>query len=456
MTIEIKKTPIKFGRANYIAGETEVGYVSSFTVRKIIYQEDTYTEDFPLLFSTEQLSTCLVMNLFLQQKYNGPSGSHFQVKNDVSLKTISSIANSLRVFLQWLDSNGRRWNENCERSNPMPGEWLPTYAFRSHLIREVKAKRLALTTANLYVGHIVQFYCWANEEGKIERLPVKLSKVHLQKKTSSSTSNLLFGFTSSHGSFQVQTHDLRIPKKYRAKTRAFDSDLCPYTNNELYQLINDPSVQNAPNKKIWVQLGYRCGLRAFEVASLNCDDFNAKAASHMHEVIITGKKGKLRKAYIPLDLFEQIRDFKNSAEQLKRRQKWEEIQLDEKAPLFINRSGQRINSASVSNLIYPVRRNLLEQGIRFKRNFHDLRSTFATGIAKHLILKGYDYGFICYKLTALLGHSDFETTKKYINLAKDVSGKPMLSEWEKDIFGNIEALLSASPSEGETPVENSE
>lgn len=445
LSIHIKKLPIRFGHALSMARPDQPESTTGIEIRKITYQKGSSLENFPLLLCAKNIETCLDLNLFLQHKYTGAFNhdidrTHYSLTTDVSLQTISSIANSLRVFLQWLCVNGWHWKDNCNEEIIANTIWLPTYAFRAHLIDEVKADRLALTTANLYIGHIVQFYYWAYLNNKITVRPFNFSKVPLRKGYASSTSDLLFGFTPSQAGHEVLTHDLRIPQKYRAKTKAFDSDLCPYSQEELIQLLSAPSVQSSPNKRLWIQLGFRCGLRAAEVASLNAQDFRRSTSKSFSEVLITGKGGKVRKAYIPFDLVAQINDFKNSHEQLRRKQKWEQRSLNEEEPLFINRSGKRIQSASISNLIHHVRKPLISQGVTFKRSFHDLRSTFATGIAKYMVIQGHDHGLISYKLTTLLGHANFDTSRKYINLAKEITAGPILSGWEKDIFGNLDTL----------------
>jgi integrase len=74
----------------------------------------------------------------------------------------------------------------------------------------------------------------------------------------------------------------------------------------------------------------------------------------------------------------------NSTERQRRLGKWQLEHGDsDAAPLFINRSGRPIVSKSVSNVISKVRAELTDRSL--ERDFHDLRSTFATNLAKFML-----------------------------------------------------------------------
>lgn len=103
------------------------------------------------------------------------------------------------------------------------------------------------------------------------------------------------------------------------------------------------------------------------------------------------------------------------------------------APLFLNRSGKPILAKSVSNIIAKIRAELGET--RFDRDFHDLRSTFATSLASFMLNKNLPIGFIQYKLMRLLGHSNFSTTQKYINFARSEPFDKQMASWVDKLFG---------------------
>ena len=47
----------------------------------------------------------------------------------------------------------------------------------------------------------------------------------------------------------------------------------------------------------------------------------------------------------------------------------------------------------------------------------------------------------------LLGHSNFSTTEKYINLARTVTYDKHMQSWVLDIFGDLEQELSIEATE---------
>ncbi|MEK5768436.1 site-specific integrase, partial [Acinetobacter schindleri] len=83
-------------------------------------------------------------------------------------------------------------------------------------------------------------------------------------------------------------------------------------------------------------------------------------------------------------------------------------------PLFLNNKGERITFKTITNIIYPVKDELKEQGIIFNKTFHDLRATYALNRVMELWNKGIDMEHIRFVVSDELGHVLFETTKKYL------------------------------------------
>ena len=122
--------------------------------------------------------------------------------------------------------------------------------------------------------------------------------------------------------------------------------------------------------------------------------------------------------------------------------KWEvKNGTDSDKPLFINRSGLGISEKSVSNTAIFARKEMARSGCVLERSFHDLRSTYATNLAKYMLDKGLEPGFIEFKLMALLGHSNFSTTRKYLNFARAVTFDSEMKGWSDTIFDGIDTRL---------------
>ncbi len=83
-------------------------------IRSINYQHEHISEKFPLLTSVTRLKECLEVNLFLEYRYKGKflrpkKGGQENLLGGVTAKTIKSIANSLKIFLNWLEDRGIDW-----------------------------------------------------------------------------------------------------------------------------------------------------------------------------------------------------------------------------------------------------------------------------------------------------------------------------------------------------------
>jgi integrase len=166
------------------------------------------------------------------------------------------------------------------------------------------------------------------------------------------------------------------------------------------------------------------------------------------QVTIVGKFNKERKVLIPKFLMTSLWSYKNSPERMRRAGKWDLLNgSDINRPLFLNRSGDAINSASITNVTSIVAKELAVSGIEFARSFHDLRATFATSLAKFMLEKHLPLGFIQYKLMSLLGHANFSTTLKYINFARTITFEGQMLDWVDRIFTGLGPSLETDTRE---------
>jgi integrase len=197
------------------------------------------------------------------------------------------------------------------------------------------------------------------------------------------------------------------------------------------------------SRKLWADLALLCGLRAFEVTLLNESEIidTNLDETKVYTVDIIGKSNKHRKILVPRSLMTRLWAYKNSGERLNRSTKWDSQHSSIDKPLFINRSGKRLNEGSITNITSIAETELSSSKVKFSRSFHDLRSTFATSLARFLLENDLPLGFIQYKLMSLLGHSNFVTTQKYIDLARTVTYDKRMKSWVQDVFGGLEQEL---------------
>ncbi|MDU0112279.1 site-specific integrase [Psychrosphaera aquimarina] len=439
----IIQTEVNLGALPSFDGEL-IKVKDKHQIRSINYQRMHTINKFPLLFNDRRLNDCLEVNLFLEYRYKGKfirpkKGSQRNFLGGVSVKTINSIAKSLKVFLTWLEDKGIEWKDlYAVAESDRAKEWLPPYIFRSHLIERVKKKELSLDTANLYISHVRQLYEWAWKTRRIEKLPFKYTDRVIKKKRSNNEVDLIFTSFIKDKGMVIQTNDLSIPRKFQQKNMVLNNGLSPFNQIELKQFYSAEYMQ-AESRRLWADLALLCGLRAFEVTLLNERDIvnTSLDETKVYSVSIIGKFQKHRVILIPRTLMTRLWAYKNSPDRLRRSVKWDchHSQIDK--PLFINRSGNRLNEGSITNITSITTSELTTNKLKFKRSFHDLRSTFATSLARYLLGQNMPLGFIQYKIMSLMGHSNFSTTQRYIDLARTTTYDKKMKSWVDEVFGEL-------------------
>lgn len=449
MAVSIIQTKLNLGAMSSFDGEL-IEVAGKCQIRAIDYQRPHIVDKFPLLFSDTRFKDCLEVNLFLEYRYKGKflrpkKGGQKNLLGGVTVKTIKSIANSLKIFLKWLEQEGIEWKDLYATSaSEKAKEWLPPYRYRAHLIGRVKRNDLSLNTANLYISHVRQLYEWAWQTKRIEKLPFKYTDKVIKKKRSNAEFDLIFTSFSNNRGMLVQTNDLTIPKKIQQKQIGLNDGLSPFSQKELQQLYSTSYMQ-AESRRLWADLSLLCGLRAFEVTLLNESEIvdTSLDETKVYSVDILGKFNKHRQILVPRSLMARLWTYKNSTERLKRSVRWDSKRNLIDKPLFINRSGNRLNEGSITNITSIAATELSGSKVKFERSFHDLRSTFATSLARFLLENNLPLGFIRYKLMSLLGHSNFSTTEKYIDLARTITYDKRMKSWVDDVFGGLDQELSA-------------
>ena len=450
MGVDLFRTTINLGKLPYFSGAcVDSPDFADLPLREICFHQDHIVDRFPLLYCASRLSDSLEMNLFMEHRYRGKfhppkKGGNRNLIGGVTVKTLRSVSNSLRSFLAWLEGNDVDWKEVYAVSlSDKAKSWLPPYRYRSHLIERVRANEISRDTANLYISHVRQFYEWAWKTRRIEKIPFQYKNVTIKKKRKDGDFDLLFTSFWDEKGMVIQTSDLAIPKKYKSKNRNLDDGLSPYTPEELTCLFSSAYLQ-ADSRRLWAELALICGLRASEIVDLEeavvCDP--ATGTSKVYSVQIVGKFNKSRKIMIPRSLMVTLWAYKNSTDRHKRAGKWDLHYGSEKPrKLFINRSGKPLNEGSLTNIAPTIKADLSEKGVSFNRSFHDLRSTFATSLARFMLEKQLPLGFIQYKLMALMGHANFSTTQKYINFARSITYEEQMQDWVESIFVDVQESL---------------
>jgi len=104
-------------------------------IRCVRFHRDHFVEDFPLLYCPARMQDALEMNLFMEHRYRGKflrpkSGGHQNPRGGVTVKTLKSIANSLRRYLTWLAETNTDWRElYAAADSDRAKAWLPPYRY---------------------------------------------------------------------------------------------------------------------------------------------------------------------------------------------------------------------------------------------------------------------------------------------------------------------------------------
>lgn len=440
---KVVKKNVNLGDLPYFKGSDEQSR------REVQYHHDHWVEKFPRVLSLQRIADALEINLFLEHRFKGtfmPPKRRGKTNSlgGISLTTLNSLANSMSLFLRWIEQHNVNWQEVYAVTDGDNAKyWLPVYRYRKHLIDRIKAGDIDRDTGNLYINHVRHFYEWASKQRRIDKLPFKYKTKVIKKKRKDGNIDLLFtSYGFEEKGIVVTTTDLLIPKKYRQK-KASHSELSPYEREELQVLYSTHELEKV-GPRLRVDMACHCGLRAEEIATFSSSlvlDPSLKS-NGLFYVEIAGKYGKERTIMVSRHLMQSLWDYRNCAEHQARLSKWQLKQGScDDAPLFLNRSGEQMLAKSIGNVISKVRKELKARGIVLKRDFHDLRSTFATNLAGFMLQKHLPLGFIQFKLMDLLGHSDFATTQRYINFARSMTFDQQMSSWVDQLFGEFLAPL---------------
>ena len=165
-----------------------------------------------------------------------------------------------------------------------------------------------------------------------------------------------------------------------------------------YEFQRMLSVAKDPTERIVLILGARCGLRCSEISGLNKNDFNGK------DLIVRGKghgKGKIRILPLSRAVVNEITMYN----------RWRELQYDGRivddteAMIVVNAwNDTHVRRLTPDHTYKYVKRVADRAGVACST--HSLRRLFATT----LLTRGTDLTV----LKVLLGHSNIQTTAKYI------------------------------------------
>ncbi len=174
--------------------------------------------------------------------------------------------------------------------------------------------------------------------------------------------------------------------------------------DDMFMLLDAPepvNLEGVRNQAI-LEVLYSCGIRVSELTGLNLTDIDFKERL----VRVIGKGNKERIVPIGKKALASVAKYLDQSVLL--RKKTGNADGSSKRPLFLNKSGGRLSSRSVSTII---KKFTVKYGLVNDITPHSLRHTFAT----HLLDSGADLRSV----QELLGHASLSTTQRYTHVSLD-------------------------------------
>jgi len=268
------------------------------------------------------------------------------------LEDINSSVRALHRYWSFLEREDIQWNKF-----PPINRLKPTYRFRTNdLLSATNEGKLACSTANTYMRHVVQFYIWSIENHHLVINDEKEAPFTLEFVTRKS--NDMLAHLRPKMSVQTSNLRIRVPKYASPDIQS----LTPLTKEHLLLLS---SCLNCQSKEFMLMtlLACQCGLRLREACSFTVDALSlARHASELksrYHITIGPQNGvetkfrKKRTIEVSGELLNALRRYALSERRLKRLSKLQaNLAADVAAPH--NRPEKLIKSCKKASRFEPL------------------------------------------------------------------------------------------------------
>lgn len=332
-----------------------------------------------------------------------------------------SAAKALRCYFQFMQDNDMEWDEF-----PKGKLQRPTYAFKQHIMRQVKSGNLAYSTGNLYLGAVKRFYLWLFDNKLLDRESIN------PPFTLHNRSMVSHGKTGGRR-FDVTTSDMRLPQKLKGVSKQAGKakglrDLCPLNKQALDALKQGLTTANKEHFTLCTFLSVLSGLREEEALTMPRREFVGDIAAqrllNKHTVTLSigphngveTKNNKRRDIDIPYALYERLCAYAAQESTSCRAEK----SPDENPRLFISNRGTPFKPDELTKRMSEMRKALQAQhGVNLDHKYHDLRATYATEYGTRLLNSGMPFSDVFAEVKARLGHEQDKDTLKYMQIIQN-------------------------------------
>lgn len=358
-----------------------------------------------------------------------------KLRGEGKVQDTTTIAKALLMFTRFLDST--HYSQEDKDGNKIPPEYLTykslskyeeegaPWRFAEFLKKNCRHRQsdgdevLSLSTARTYMGAVIGFYKWMQKYGYLknddDHIVTHFSKGTFLHEGYDQHDMLAHTYSRGKREYEISNIMKEFPKNEQTPTY---KKLKPMTFD--HKKLFFQHIDTLPKTiSLMLRLCEKAGLRIDEVAHFPACSIGNKDFSELDvvPVRITHTKGsKPRTVEIPIALYEELEQYKES----KQRQKRKELadskeELDSTDYLFISNKGHPYSQNTLEVHFGVLRKRIQEIEPNWYYRIHDLRSTFATyWLWSESKKRQVAYDFLMDELAELMGHASTSTTEKYI------------------------------------------
>lgn len=328
-----------------------------------------------LWWSNGQLWDCA--NLYISHRIDSVVG------DELDFVTVKREADHLRAFAAFLEERGLQWH-----AFGADKDQKPTYAFRGHLLRKRRERKLAPSTATARMGAVIRFYRWVLSQGLITQGVAPFEqREHLIHVTDQ------VGFSRS---MTVASTNLSIRNRQRGRGVRLEGGLKPVSlamRNTIMALAREVAT---PEFALQLAVGFLTGARLQTILDLKVQTLKLALPAETPEARylsvgpgatppVDTKFGITGRIIVPTAFLNELLEYATSERRMSRVSK---ASPEQKDLLFLNRFGRPYEpvradrSRSINKDMARLRNSANLRGIDLSGfYFHCTRSTFATLVA---------------------------------------------------------------------------
>lgn len=400
----------------------------------------------PYLYPSSRLSSHKKTNIII-----GPDGNVvypqslylvYKLRGEAAVKDTGSIAKALLMYTRFLESTHHIRVD--KQGKEVPPEYLTykslskyeeegaPWQFGEYLLANCRHansegdEALALSTAKTYMGHVIGFYKWLQRFGYIKNDENNVVTHFTQTKVPQTDQHDILAHIKSEPYRINETSNLMgmFPK---SDTTPPHKKLKPM--NFYHLALFEKYVEFLPSPfSLMFKLIAQTGLRIHEVTHFPAHKIGEEDYSGLESVpieISVTKGGKPRTIEVPLELYEELEQYKESEQRAKNLEKREGLISSGEAFghldfMFLSNKGKPYSESTLESHFAKLRKSIQKEDPSWYYRVHDLRSTFAS----HWLLnerkkRNVSYYYLMDELKDLMGHSSTIMTEKYIKFMEE-------------------------------------